>query len=195
VTHLRDPLMACLFAEGFVYMGVFVATYNYIAFRLLQPPYALSQAAAGAVFSLYLVGMVSSPWAGSLAGRFGRRRTLVLNLILMAGGIALTMLAPLPAVVAGIGLLTFGFFAAHSVTSSWIGLRARERKAQAASLYLCFYYLGASVTGSVGGLFWERLGWPGVAGFLLTLLTAALALARRLEPSADEQEPAYELPA
>ncbi len=193
--HLRDPLLARLFAEGFIFMGVFMATYNYIAFRLLQPPYALSQTAAGSVFILYLLGMASSPWAGSLAGRFGRRRTLVLTLALMAAGVLLTMLAPLAAVVCGIGLLTSGFFGAHSVTSSWIGLHAEQRRAQASSLYLCFYYLGASVTGSLGGLFWERFGWTGVACFLLALLAIALTLARGLEPGAGERQPALELPA
>ena len=178
--QLRDPVLALLFAQGFIFMGAFIAVYNYIGFRLLAPPYSLRAATAGSVFLLYAVGLVSSPWAGSLAQRFGRERTLAANLVLMLIGLALTMLQPLLVVAAGIALVTFGFFAAHSVTSSWVSQHARERKAQASSLYLSIYYLGASITGAVGGIFWERYRWPGVVSFLVTLLAIAVALSQAL---------------
>jgi YNFM family putative membrane transporter len=84
------------------------------------------------------------------------------------------------AIAAGVACLTFGFFAAHSVTSSWVGHRARTARAQASSLYLCLYYLGASVIGAAAGLFWQRDGWTWVALFLLTLVAVALLLAQWL---------------
>lgn len=175
--QLRDPVLALLFAQGFLFMGAFIAVYNYIGFRLIAAPYQLTPARAGWIFVLYLLGMISSPWAGSLANRIGPARTLVLNLVVMLIGLALTIAAPLLAVGAGVALLTFGFFAAHSVTSSWVGRRAGDRKAQAASLYLSLYYLGASITGAVTGLFWERYGWTGVGVFLMALIACSLALA------------------
>ena len=185
--QLRTPAIALLLAEGFLFMGTFMAVYNYVGFRLLDPPYSLGQSATGAIFLLYIVGMVSSPWAGSMAHRLGRPRTLTLNLLLMLAGVLLAAAAPLPAIVVGIGLLTFGFFGAHSVASSWVGQAAAERKAQASSLYLFFYYLGASITGAAGGLFWERWGWSGLTVFLLALFAASLllvpALARRDRPT------------
>jgi YNFM family putative membrane transporter len=76
--------------------------------------------------------------------------------------------------------VTFGFFGAHSVSSAWVALRAREGKAQASALYLVFYYAGSSVAGTSGGLFWARLGWPGVVGFVVALLAIALWIARIL---------------
>ena len=75
--------------------------------------------------------------------------------MLVAGAISGT----LPVVIAGIAVLTFGFFGAHSIASAWVGRRARTAKAQAASLYLFLYYVGSSVIGSLGGIFWERNGW------------------------------------
>jgi YNFM family putative membrane transporter len=66
-----------------------------------------------------------------------------------------------------------------------VGLRARQAKAQASSLYLFFYYLGSSVAGTAGGLFWKNYGWAGVVMFLATLLAVALALGlhlTRLQP-------------
>jgi MFS transporter, YNFM family, putative membrane transport protein len=180
VEHFRDAGLPWLFALGFLLMGGFVAVYNYVGYRLLAPPYALGQAAASAVFAVYLVGIASSAWVGHLAGRLGRRNVLWATVLLMLVGLGLTLPGSLPAIVAGVAVLTFGFFGAHSIVSSWVGLRAPEGKAQAASLYLFFYYLGSSVVGTGGGLAWAADGWPGVAGLVGGLLVLAFLVSLRL---------------
>lgn len=76
--------------------------------------------------------------------------------------------------------MTFGFFGAHSMLSSWVGLRAQHAKAQASSLYLFFYYLGSSIVGSCGGFFWSSYGWWGVAAFIGVLLAVAFLVSLRL---------------
>ena len=83
---------------------------------------------------------------------------------------------------AGIHRLLFsaGFFAAHSVASSWIGPRARRAKGQASSLYLFSYYLGSSIAGTLGGVFWHNYGWNGVGGFIALMLCAALLVGASL---------------
>ena len=177
VDHLRDPGLVSLFVEGFLLMGSFVTIYNYISYRLVAPPYRLSQTLVGSIFLIYLVGTVSSTWIGDLASRLGRGRMLLTTITLMLGGIALTLASPLAAVIVGLAIMTFGFFGAHSVASSWVGVRAQHGRAQASALYLFFYYLGSSVAGSVGGFFWSASHWPGVAGFVSTLLVAALLVA------------------
>ena len=178
--HLRDAGLPWLFLEGFLVMGSFVTTYNYIGYRLLAPPYGLSQTAVGAIFIVYLFGVGSSTWVGDLAGRLGRRKVFWATTATMLAGIALTLMKPLAIVITGIAVLTTGFFGAHSVASSWVGLRAQHSKAQASSLYLFFYYLGSSIAGSSGGLFWSAAGWPGVAAFTGSLLTLALLISLRL---------------
>ena len=62
----RDAGLPWLFAEGFLLLGAFVTIYNYIGYRLLAPPYGLSQAAVGTIFSVYLIGTFSSAWMGHL---------------------------------------------------------------------------------------------------------------------------------
>ena len=79
--------------------------------------------------------------------------------------------------LAGLALLTFAFYGAHSIASSWVGLRARQAKAQAAALYLFSYYTGSSVIGSLGGLAWQAGHWPGVVATLGAVLATALAAA------------------
>jgi YNFM family putative membrane transporter len=179
--HLAETGLQLLFLEGFLLMGAFVSVFNYISFRLIAPPYSLSHAAVGAVFAVYLVGTFSSAWVGNLAGRLGRRNVFWAVVALMLAGLLTTLLSPLALIVFGLVLFTFGFFGAHSVLSSWVGLRARHSKAQASALYLFFYYLGSSIAGTAGGLFWKAYGWPGVVAFLSAMLLLALLVGLRLK--------------
>jgi YNFM family putative membrane transporter len=178
--HWRDAALPWLFAEGFLLMGAFVTLFNYIGYRLMESPWQLSQAVVGLLSVVYLTGTWSSPKAGLMTARFGRAPVLLGFLGLMLAGLLLTMFSALWLVILGLLLFAAGFFAAHSVASSWIGPRARRAKGQAASLYLFCYYLGSSLAGTLGGLFWHRFGWPGVGGFIALLLTLALLVGWRL---------------
>jgi YNFM family putative membrane transporter len=175
--QLRDMRLVPLYAQGFLLGGGFVTTYNYVTYRLLAAPYSLSHTAVGFIFVVYLVGIFASAWIGALADRVGRRTMLAAMATVMLAGVALAATRPLAMVIAGVAVVTFGFFGGHSVASSWVGLRASHAKAQAAALYLFFYYIGSSVAGSAGGIFWDRWGWPGVAAFVATLVAIALLLA------------------
>jgi YNFM family putative membrane transporter len=173
--HLARPGLRLLFLMGFVLMGSFVTLYNYIGYRLLAPPFSLSQTAIGSIFVVYLTGVVASPWSGRMADMFGRARVLTAGLIVMLVGVALTMLHSLTAIAAGIACFTFGFFAGHSVASGWVGRLAKEAKGQAAALYLLAYYLGSSIIGSYGGRVWTSYAWNGVAGLVAVLLLIGIA--------------------
>jgi len=178
--HLRHPGLPWLFAIGFLVMGGFVTLYNYSGFRLTQAPYSLSQTQAGLIFLVYLFGMVASSTAGALADRLGRAPVMIAGIVLFAMGLGLTLLTPLPAIVAGIAVVTTGFFMAHAVASGWVGRMAMGAKGHASSLYLLAYYLGSSLMGSAGGWFWAKGGWTGVAAFVAILLGLALIAALRL---------------
>ena len=171
--HLHDPALLCLYALAFLSMGGFISLYNYIGFRLLAAPYNLSHYQVSLIFLVYLLGSFSSGVVGSLIHRFGRPFMIRLTLLVMLAGTLITLLASLPAIVAGVGVFTCGFFSAHAIASSWVGRRARTAKAQASSLYLFSYYLGSSISGTVGGMFWLNYGWSGVAAMITLLIIAA----------------------
>jgi YNFM family putative membrane transporter len=175
-----DQGLPWLYASGFLIMGSFVTIYNYIGFRLRAPPYGLSQTAIGALFSVYLLGMLASTWTGSLADRFGRPRTLWVTIALLLAGVELTRADGLALIVLGVAVVTIGFFGAHAVCSSWVTRRAVTAKAEAASLYLFCYYLGSSVVGSLSGMAYQDWGWRGVANLLTVMQVMALAIALRL---------------
>ncbi|WP_306717336.1 MFS transporter [Burkholderia dolosa] len=178
--QLRHARLPYVFSIGFLVMGAFVTIYNYAGFRLTAAPFNLSPTACGLIFAAYLFGMVSSSSAGALADRVGRAPILIGGIAVFAAGVALTLPHSLVAIVAGIVLVTIGFFVAHAVASGWVGHLAGSAKGHAASLYLLAYYLGSSVLGSVGGTFWQRGAWEGVAAYVAVLLVLALLAARRL---------------
>jgi YNFM family putative membrane transporter len=180
VGHLREPGLFYLYSIIFMVMGSFVTLYNYITFRLLAPPYNLSHTQVSWVFLVYLLGSGISTLTGHLVQRFGRETILPLSLAVMILGTATTLATGIFALIAGIALCTCGFFCAHSVASSWVSVRALTDKAQASSLYLFCYYLGSSISGTAGGLFWTKWGWDGVAGLVSLLLVFGLLIASRL---------------
>ncbi|HZR97979.1 MAG TPA: MFS transporter [Chloroflexota bacterium] len=177
---LHDPGLLCLYGIGFLLMGGFVTLYNYLGYQLMAPPYSLSQAAIGWVFLSYLAGAFSSTVMGRLADRVGRRKVLWTGAAIMLAGAALTLPPSLPLKIAGVVVFTFGFFAGHSIASSWVGRRALTHRAQASALYLFFYYMGSSIGGPIGGIFWSGFGWPGVVAMIAGALALALALSVRL---------------
>ncbi len=178
--HWRDDGLPLLFATGFLLMGAFVTLFNYIGYRLMSAPWFLSQAVVGLLSVVYLTGTWSSPRAGAMTNKYGRGPVMILFTAIMLCGVLITLFNNLWAIFAGMLLFSAGFFAAHAVASGWIGQRARRAKGQASSLYLFSYYLGSSLAGTLGGIFWHNAGWPGVAGFIALLLCLALCTGARL---------------
>jgi len=86
-------------------------------------------------------------------------------------------------IVVGVAGLTAGFFVSHGLASGWVAARAHlvgASASQAAAFYLCAYYAGSSIFGSLGGSAWVAAGWPGVGLLALALLLATVWLARTL---------------
>jgi YNFM family putative membrane transporter len=175
--NLADTGLLRLYLIGFALMGAFVTVYNYLTFRLSAAPFGLSASVIGALFTVYLAGTWSSTLAGRLADRAGRRVVLAVGVAVAIAGVALTLPSSLALIVAGLVALTAGFFAAHSVASGWVGGLAPVAPAQASALYLGLYYIGSSVAGSAGGIFYAHGGWPLTAAFAAALLAIAMASA------------------
>jgi MFS transporter, YNFM family, putative membrane transport protein len=170
-----DRGIARLCVLAFLLMGGFVACYNYLTFRLEAAPLGLSTTVTSLLFLAYLAGTVSSTLAGRLSDRFGPRRLALLGIGTSLCGLALTLPDQIACITGGLLVFTFGFFATHSVASSWVSSRAEGRRGQAAAMYLLAYYLGSSAFGALIGLAYQYDGWPAAAAAiaLLFLLGAA----------------------
>jgi YNFM family putative membrane transporter len=182
----EDRRVVRLCAVAFVMMGGFVACYNYLTFRLEAAPLGLSTTLTSLLFLAYLAGTVSSPVAGRLAGRYGRRRLALGGIAVSLAGLAITLPDDVAAVLLGLVVLTFGFFATHSVASGWVAALAAGRRGQAAASYLLCYYLGSSACGALIGLAYQAGGWAATAAAIASLfLIGAVAVPRddRCEPT------------
>ena len=175
LANLRSRRQLTLFAQGFLLMGGFVALYNFLGFRLTGAPFFLPPFVVSLVFVAYLAGTWASSRAGAEATRFGRKRVLLVSVLIMGAGVAVTLSDNVIAVLAGLLIATAGFFGAHSIASGWTGQSAPAGKAQASSLYTLFYYGGSSVIGWFGGVAYDGHGWTAVA--LTILVLAAIAAA------------------
>ena len=185
---LSDPALLALYGIGGCSMGMLVAVFNTLGFRLEAAPFHLGIGAASLVFLVYPLGTVSSAVSGRMADRLGRRAVLPAGCVLALAGLLLTLVDSLTLVVVGLGLVVAGFFVVHGIASGWVPARAYAggvSAAQAASLYLFAYYLGSSLFGSVAGPAWSGAGWSGVVllGLLLLGVTAALAAMLRRTPA------------
>ncbi len=177
---LRIPALRLLFGFGFLLVGPFVSLYNYAGYRLAAPPYVLGQTAIGAIFLVYVFGIAGSAVFGRLGDRVDRRRAVLAAIAIVLAGLLLTLASPVALIIAGIALVTFGFFGAHTVASATVGRLAAQNKGHASALYLFAFYAGLSVFGAVGGWFWQAGGWPGLTAMAVALALAALGLATRL---------------
>jgi len=184
---LKDPALLALYAIAATAMGAFVAVYNATGFRLAAAPYGMGSGLAGLVFAVYLVGSAASATAGRLADTYGRRAVVPVGCLVTLAGVGLTLATPLPLVVAGLALMTAGFFAVHGVAGGWVTVRAHAGgggTGQASSFYLFAFYLGSSVFGGLAGTAWTHAAWPGVVGEAGALLLVTLVLALLLRRSA-----------
>ncbi|GAA2132252.1 MFS transporter [Streptomyces synnematoformans] len=174
--HLADGLMRRLYAIGLLFMTVFGAVYTMIGYRLAGEPFGLSSGLIGSVFVIYLVGTGSSAAAGRLVARLGRRGTLYAAAGTTGAGLLLMLGGSLAAVLAGLVLLTAGFFAGHAVASASVSHAARTGRAQASALYQVAYYVGNSAGATAGAVAFHAVGWRGVVVLGLTALAGVTGI-------------------
>lgn len=173
--HLRNPRLWPILVVGMLLSGAVMTVFNYLPFRLADAPYGLEPTVISLVFLTYLGGTAGSRATGWLSGRFGPSVVLAAAAVLVAVGAAVTVSGPLVAIIAGVAVLTAGFFVGHAVASNMVAARASHGRAQATALYTVGYYTGSSVFGWLGGVAWSHGHWYAVAGLVGILgLTATL---------------------
>ncbi|WP_434984877.1 MFS transporter [Vreelandella zhaodongensis] len=176
LSHLRSPLLLAAYCLGGINFLIFINQYSYITFRLAGEPYQLAASSLGLIFLTYLGGTFGSTVSGRLAGRFSPGGCISAGVAILMVGSAVTLANSLTLIIIGLTINAFGFFLAHSLASSWVGRYAQGARGSASSLYLVFYYLGASVGGFWLEPFWRWSQWQGVVVGSWLLLCVPLAI-------------------
>lgn len=160
--HISNPiLLMCYLIGGFNFF-IFINQYSYITFVLEAEPYSLSATYVSLLFLTYLTGTIGSAFSGKLAAYCSQPKIMALGTLILMLGSAITLYGSLTSIIIGLLINCFGFFLCHSTASGFVSKNAHQAKASASSLYLVFYYLGASVGGFYLDPFWQAGGWIGV---------------------------------
>lgn len=176
--HLRNPQLLATFAVGFNVLFTLVGTFTYITFYLAAPPFGLSPAELSALFMVYLVGLIITPFGGVWISRVGSQSALILSVIIAVVGILLTLVSYLPVILLGLVLCSSGMFICQSASTSYIQREAQSGgRASAAGLYVMFYYIGGSVAGVVPGLLWRYGQWKACVGLIIVVQLVTVAIA------------------
>ena len=162
--HLRNlRLLGVSIGSGALFF-TFVGAFTYVTYRLEEPPFSYSVAAASLVFVLWLTGLAGR-WPGRARrprrvaptrSRHGRRSRRSESL--------LTLSDVLPLLVLGLALRRRRDV--HRRTprpSSASATSPRVDRGAATALYFGIYYAGGALGAYLPGLAWQEWGWGGVA--------------------------------
>ena len=178
VRSIRNGRLLVTFGIGFCMLFTLVASFSYVTFYLSAAPFNLSTAALGALFSVYLVGLVVTLIIGKSLARVGLRYGMVGAICLCLAGVGCTLIPSLVAVGVGLSLTSSGVFIAQTCANSFLRDAAPDgTRVSAAGLYICSYYIGGTVGGILPGLIWKQAGWTGCSGMIGGFLVLAGFLA------------------
>jgi MFS transporter, YNFM family, putative membrane transport protein len=173
--HLRNPLLRASFAIGFLILFVFIGTFTYVNFVLVRGPLGLGPMQLGFVYFVFLPSILTTPFAGHAAARYGTRPTFWTALGVAGLGLPLLLLPSLAPVLLGLALIGIGTFFAQATATGFVSRAAMGDRGAAGGIYLACYFFGGLVGSAVLGQVFDRYGWGAcVLGLAIALALAAL---------------------
>jgi MFS transporter, YNFM family, putative membrane transport protein len=172
LSHLSNPTLLATYAVGFGVMFCFLATFTYISFHLAAPPYSRSAFFLGSMFVVYLLGSALAPWVGRFVHRLGRRIFVLWAIAIWAGGLSLTLLPSVPAIIVGLAIFSSCGILVQATATGFVAISAPIGTSAAVGLYVTFFYLGGTVGGWLPGYAYEAGGWPASMAIVLAMLAA-----------------------
>ncbi|MEY9558133.1 MFS transporter [Sinorhizobium fredii] len=168
------PLLNML-AVGFLLLFVFIGTYTYVNFQLVE--LGLSPMQLGLVYFVFLPSLLTTPLGGLIARRIGAGPGIILTLSVAILGLCALLATSLPVVLVGLALIAIGTFLAQALATSQVGRITATEKAAASGAYLASYYAGGLIGSLLIGQVYDRFGWSAAVLTLVAALVLAMALA------------------
>jgi len=167
---LKRSELLRMYSVAFLSFWVFSALFNFLPFYLAGPIFEASTQRITFMYMAYVLGIIVGPLSGKMSNKIGNGATMMLGALVVALSLAVTHIASLWAVVAGLCGVCLGFFAIHSAAAGSLNQKLKTSRGRANSLYVLFYYLGGSIGITVSGYGYQKFGWPGVTGISMGLL-------------------------
>ncbi|MCA1444044.1 MFS transporter [Ensifer sp. IC4062] len=180
---LGNRRLQSVLAIGFLILFVFIGTYTYVNFRLVE--LGLSPMQLGLVYFVFLPSLFTTPLGGLISRCLGAAAGIVLTLLLAALGLITLMSSSLAVVLAGLSMVAVGTFLAQALATSQVGRIAEAEKAAASGAYLASYYTGGLFGSLVIGQIYDRFGWNTSVLVLVAMLVLGMLFAVPLRAMRD----------
>ena len=168
----KEILLIYLCATGS--FAIFSSVFNYLPFRLAEPPFYFSTEMITFLYLAYIVGIFMGPLAGKISNRIGSGNTLIAGSILLGAALTLIMLPSIMAVVTGLLGICAGFFSIHAAAVGALNRMLSGGQGKANALYVMFYYMGGWAGITICGIAYKNGGWTAVVIICLLLLIIPL---------------------
>ncbi|WP_309486586.1 MFS transporter [Sinorhizobium sp. 8-89] len=170
---LGNGQLQSVLAIGFLILFVFISTYTYVNFRLVE--LGLSAMELGLVYFVFLPSLFTTPLGGLISRRLGPAPAIMLTLFVAICGLLALLGSSLAVVLSGLALIAAGTFLAQALAASQVGRIAHADQAAASGAYLASYYTGGLLGSLVVGQIYDHLGWSfSVLALVLALVIAIL---------------------
>jgi YNFM family putative membrane transporter len=173
--RLTGPDLLATYVVGFGILFTIVATFTYVTFHLAAPPYALSTAALGWLFAVYLAGAAMTTLVSRWFDQFEHRTWLARGVALGIAGTLITLGHSVALVVAGLAVFCAGIFLVQTTATSHVGASPQPDRGAAVGLYATLYYTGGSAGAVAPAFVWDLGGWPACVA-LLAIVQVAVAI-------------------
>lgn len=179
---LRAKEFFWLYASIFCLFFVFAALMNFLPFELKKINPAFGETGIGLLYLGYSMGIVVSLNTRRIITFCGNESDAI-GLGIVVFGVATLFFLVENYVVMFLVMFVFcaGLFTAHSLLSGFVNKLARQNKAIANGLYICFYYTGGTLGSVLPGAIFQRFGWAAFLFQLFSMVCLALFLNRRLK--------------
>ncbi len=171
-----------LYATIFCLFFVFAALMNFLPFELKKIAPESGEAGIGLLYLGYSMGIIVSLNSRKIIQRFGHETdAIAAGIVLFFLGILFFMVGSYFVMFAGMFVFCAGLFTAHSLLSGFVNKLAKDTKAIANGLYICFYYTGGTLGSVLPGAVFQRYGWQMFLVQLMFMLVLAFVFTRFLK--------------
>ncbi len=176
--NFRNSRLVATFGIGFCMLFTLVSVFSCVTFHLAAAPFFLGAEELSWLFSVYLLGLFATLGAGRVLARVGLRHGMLGAIALAFSGTLVTLIPSLPLVGLGLAMAGSGVFIAQTCANSFLrDAAAAGTRVSAAGMYICCYYIGGTVGGTLPGVAWRHAGWPGCVALTCSLLLIGAGLA------------------
>ena len=174
----EERLLRISATTGFLMFAAFSALWTTLAALLTRPPYGFGAATIGTFGLVGVIGLIISPYIGSLVDRIGHHFAVAAGaiIVLLAFAVLAIGATRLGWLVVGLVLLDLGNRAGFVGNQTRIYALRPEARGRLNTVYMVFYFLGGAIGSALGGYGATRYGWVGLAVVGAALSLAALAL-------------------